>query len=106
MTHDEYMEIAKVIQKASKWSVNSWEGIVMIAASAKEDRILKLFNGDSDVLVPTLINLLINIIEGLPTKDRLIAKQFIIEAAEAIEGGEIDETPATPQETEKIARPN
>ena len=104
MTLEEYQEIAQAIKKVHKISVNDHEGIVMILASEKEDRIIQLFNGDSAVLVPTLRDLLIHIVNGLPPEDKLIAKQSIIEAAETIEGGDGNGHPETPQTTAENPR--
>lgn len=104
MTHEEYTEIAQAIKKVHKISVNDHEGIVMILASEKEDRIIQLFNGDSAVLVPTLRDLLIHIVRGLSPEDKIIAKQSIIEAAKAIEGGEDNGYPETPQAAAKTPR--
>lgn len=104
MTHEEYAEIAQAIKKAHKISVDYHEGIVMILASEKEERIIQLFNGDSAVLVPRLRDLLIHIVNGLAPEDKLIAKQSIIEAAETIEGGDDNGYTETPQAAAETPR--
>nr|DAO21630.1 MAG TPA: hypothetical protein [Caudoviricetes sp.] len=104
MTHNEFAEIARAIKKFHDFPVNEQEGVVMILASGKEDRILKLFNGDSAVLVPRLRDLLIHIVNGLAPEDKLIAKQSIIEAAETIEGGDDNGYPETPQAAAETPR--
>lgn len=78
MTHEEYMEVKNLAKKITQYEAGDNEAVVILAASEKEDSLVRAHNGDASIIVPLLRTDLMRIIREADEENKKAYLQTLI----------------------------